>query len=95
MTFTLTEEQVELASAVTEFFEKWSPETEVRRLMGRQGGHHHLESRRQPVCAVCPRNRIAENMAFGCGARISWTRPQQGLTVGSSDPAVGHIRRKT
>lgn len=37
MTFTLTEEQVELASAVTEFFEKRSPETEVRRLM-EEGG---------------------------------------------------------
>lgn len=37
MTFTLTEEQVELASAVTDFFEKRSPETEVRRLMDAGG----------------------------------------------------------
>ncbi|BBZ14968.1 acyl-CoA dehydrogenase family protein [Mycobacterium branderi] len=37
MTFTLTEEQHELASSVAAFLEKRSPETEVRRLM-EQGG---------------------------------------------------------
>lgn len=37
MTFTLTEEQIELASAVSDFFEKRSPESEVRRLMDEGG----------------------------------------------------------
>ena len=37
MTFTLTDEQIELASAVSEFFAKRSPETEVRRLMDEGG----------------------------------------------------------
>ena len=37
MTFTLTDEQIEMAAAVADFLEKRSPETEVRRLMGEGG----------------------------------------------------------
>jgi alkylation response protein AidB-like acyl-CoA dehydrogenase len=37
MAFTLSDEQLELASAVSDFFEKRSPETEVRRLMDAGG----------------------------------------------------------